>query len=105
MIDWLRATDSDETADWWARYWTGPWTLEDCCYGNCSHQNHQEGSWLPLKRETGCWAYGDKRQALGTFVCHLHDYIRDASEMHEQQLIDVGRPGRFICNPVVTKRK
>ncbi len=65
MIDWLRITDSDETADWWARYWMGPWTLADCGYGNCSHQNHQEGSWRPLKRGTGCRAHSDKRQALG----------------------------------------
>jgi hypothetical protein len=38
-------------------------------------------------------------------VCHLHDYIRDASEKHEQKLIDAGRPGRFISNPEVTKRE
>ncbi len=37
-------------------------------------------------------------------MCHLHDYIRDASEKHEQQLIDAGRPGWFISNLVVTKR-
>ncbi len=89
MIDWLRATDSDETADWWARYWTGPWTLADYGYGNCARQNHQEGSWRPqaLKRGTGCGAHGEKRQALGIFVCHLHDYIqlRNTSEKQEQQ--------------------
>jgi hypothetical protein len=105
MIDWLRTADSDQTADWWERYWTGPWTLADCGYGNCTHQNHQEGSWRPLKRGTGCGAHGDKRQALATFVCHLNDYIRDASEKQEQKLIDAGRPGRFISNPEVTKRE
>ena len=36
-------------------------------------------------------------------MCHLHDYIRDASEKQEQKLIDAGRPGRFISNPEVTK--
>ncbi len=35
MIDWLRTLDSDQTADWWKRYWTGPWTLVDCGYGFC----------------------------------------------------------------------
>ena len=105
MIDWLRTTDSDETADWWKTYWTGPWTLADCGYGNCTHQNHQEGSWRPLKRGTGCGAQGDKRQALGTFVCQLHDFIRDASAKQEQFLIDAGRPGAFISNPIVTKRE
>jgi hypothetical protein len=38
-------------------------------------------------------------------VCHLHDYIRDTSEKQEQQSIEAGRPGRFISNPVVTKRE
>ena len=54
MIDWLRTEDSEQTASWWARHWTGPWTLADCGYANCTHQNHQEGSWRPLKRGTGC---------------------------------------------------
>jgi hypothetical protein len=105
MIDWLRTEDSEQTANWWARYWTGPWTLADCGYANCTHQNHQEGSWRPLKRGTGCGAHGEKRQALATFVCHLHDYIRDASEKQEQKLIEAGRPGRFISNPEVTKKE
>jgi hypothetical protein len=68
MIYWLSKTDSDETADWWACYWTGPWTLADCCYCNCTHQNHQEGSWWPLKRGTECGAHDNKLQALGTCV-------------------------------------
>jgi hypothetical protein len=38
-------------------------------------------------------------------VCHLHDYIRVASEKQEQKLIEAGRPGRFISNPEVTKKE
>ena len=96
MIDWLRTADSDQTADWWKRYWTGPWTLADCGYGNCTHQNHQEGSWRPLKRGTGCGAHGDKRQALATFVCHLNDYIRDESEKQEKRLAGQGGPSATL---------
>ncbi len=60
--------------------------------------------WRLVKRDTGCGANGDKRQALGTFVCYLRDYIRCASEKREQSWIDAGRPRNFICNPVPTKR-
>ncbi len=58
-----------------------------------------------MKRGTGCCANGDKRQVLRTFVCYLHDYIRTASEIHEQALVDAGRPGKFIRNPVPTKKE
>ncbi len=39
MDTFLRVKDSDRTADWWKRYWRKAWTLADCGYGNCTHQN------------------------------------------------------------------
>ena len=84
MDTFLRTKDSARTADWWKRYWRGPWTLADCGYGNCTHQNHQEGKWRPVKRGTGCGANGDERRGLGTFVGNLVGYTRSASEDHEQ---------------------
>ncbi len=34
MEEWLRTNDSYGAADWWAKYWTRPFTLADCGYGN-----------------------------------------------------------------------
>ena len=105
MDTFLRTKDSARTADWWKRYWRGPWTLADCGYGNCTHQNHQEGKWRPVKRGTGCGANGDERQGLGTFVGNLVGYTRSASEDHEQKLIEAGRPNLFVRNPVPSKKE
>ena len=105
MDTFLRTKDSDRTADWWKRYWRGPWTLADCGYANCTHQNHQEGRWRPVKRGTGCGANGDERQALGTFVGNLVDYTQTASQEHEQKLIELGRPNLFVRNPVPSKKE
>jgi hypothetical protein len=85
MVHFLRTADSDRTAEWWRKHWQGPWTLGDCGYANCTHQNHQEGKWRPVRRGTGCGASGDERQALGTFTSKLIEYARSASEDHEQQ--------------------
>ena len=81
--------------------------LADCGYGNCTHQNHQEGKWRPVKRGTGCGANGDERQGLrvGTFVGNPVGYTRSASEDHEQKSIDAGRPNLFVRNPVPSKKE
>ncbi len=61
--------------------------------------------------EQGNWMQHKRRQAAGTLnFCVLptrlsDDYISDASEKHEQSLINVGRPEKFISNPVPTKRE
>ena len=83
MVEWLRQNDSEECAVWWERYWTpfhdprrGAYTLADCGYVSCTHQNSQEGKWRPVKRGTGCGAKGDERQGLGAFMSRLVDYIQ-----------------------------
>ena len=105
MVHFLRTADSDRTAEWWRKHWQGPWTLGDCGYANCTHQNHQEGKWRPVRRGTGCGASGDERQALGTFTSKLIEYARSASEDHEQQLIDLGHPNEFVRNPRPHKKE
>jgi hypothetical protein len=105
MVDFLRTADSDSTADWLSRFWQGPWTLGDTGYANCTHQNHQEGKWRPVKRGTGCRPYGDERQALGTFPSQLVQHARSASEGHAQKLIDLGHPNAFVRNPTPSKRE
>ena len=104
MVEFLRKADSDRCAEWWEKNWQGPWTLGDCGYANCTHQNHQEGKWRPVKRGTGCGASGDERQALGSFTCQLVQYARKASEDHEQLLIDKGNPNHFVRNPTPHKK-
>jgi hypothetical protein len=66
MVRFLRTADSDRTAGWCCRYLQGPWTLRvgDCYYGNCTHQCHQEGTWRPVRRGTGCGANGDESMDL-----------------------------------------
>ncbi len=104
MVHFLRTRDSDQCADWWMNYRQGQWTLADCCYANCTHQNSQEGTWRPVWRGTGCGAKGDERQALGTFTSQLVQYISTASEDHENKLIQQGRPNAFVreLSPVKT---
>ena len=105
MVDLLRTNDSDAAADWWAKYWTRPFTLADCGYGNCTHQNHQEGKWKPIKRGTGCGARGDPRQSLGTFISYLVGFIKNASEESENDMIVAGRCNAFIRDPQPTKKE
>ena len=97
MVHFLRTADSDRTAEWWRKYWQGPWTLADAGYANCTHQNHQEGKWRPTRRGTGCGADGDERQSLGSFTSKLVRYARSASEAHEQQLIELGHPNALYA--------
>jgi hypothetical protein len=105
MVHFLRTADSDRCAEWWRKHWQGPWTLGDCGYANCTHQNHQEGKWRPVKRGTGCGSSGNERQSLGNFVSQLVTYARKASEDHEQMLFDMGSPNAFIRNPVPRKKE
>jgi len=105
MIHFLRTEDSDRTAEWWAKHWKQPFTLADCGYGNCTHQNHQEGTWRPVKRGTGCGAKGDERQALGTFVSKLVDFTKSASEESEAKMIELGRPNAFVRDPQPSKKE
>ncbi len=105
MDTFLRVKESARTADRWKRYWRQALTLADCVHGNCTHQNHQEGRWRPVKRGTGCGANGDERQTLGTFTSNLVGYARSANEDHEQQLIMLGRPNLFVRNPVPSKKE
>ena len=102
MVEWLRQNDSEECAVWWERYWTpfhdprrGAYTLADCGYVSCTHQNSQEGKWRPVKRGTGCGAKGDERQGLGAFMSRLVDYIHNSSTEHEADLVKAGRPNQF----------
>ena len=103
VVHFLRTRDSNRCADCWMNYWQGPWTLADCGYANCTHQNSQEGTWRPVKRGTGCGAKGDERQALGSFTSQLVQYVRTASEDHEQKLIKQGRPNAFVREPSPVK--
>jgi hypothetical protein len=105
MIEYLRTNDSDRTADWWAKHWQVNFTLADCGIGNCTHQNHQEGNWRPVKRGTGCGAKGDERQSLGTFVSNLVPFVRSASQESEGAMIDAGRPNAFVRNPMPSKKE
>jgi hypothetical protein len=77
-------------------HWQGQWTLTDCGYANCTHQNSKEGTWRPVLSGTGCGAKGDEGHALGTFTSQLVQYIRTASEDHEQKLIQQGRLNAFV---------
>ena len=104
MVEWLRENDSEECAVWWEKFWTpfrdprrGAYTLADCGYVSCTHQNSQEGKWRPVKRGTGCGAKGDERQGLGSFMSRLVDYIHESSAEHETS------PNSFIRDPVPVK--
>ncbi len=85
------------------KYWQGLWTLADCCYANCTHQNSQEGTWRPDRRWTGCGAKGGEGQAFGSFTSQLIQYVRTASEEHEQKLIKQGCPNAFVREPSSVK--
>jgi hypothetical protein len=92
--------DSNWVADCWAKYWTQPFTLADSGYGysNCTHQNHQEGKWKPIKHSTGCRARGEPMQSLGTFISYLVGFVRSAREESEKDLemIAAGCPNTFF---------
>ena len=105
MVEWLREFDGERAASWWEKNWKRPFTLADCGYGNCTHQNHQEGKWKPIKRGTGCGANGDERQSLGSFVSYLVAFIKNASEESETTMLQAGRPNAFIRDPIASKKE
>ena len=105
MVAWLHEHDGERTALWWQKKRTRPFTLADCRYGNCTHQNHQECKWKPIKRGTGCGANGDERQSLGSFVSYLVGFVKSASEESEEAMVKMGRPNAFIRDPIVTKKE
>jgi hypothetical protein len=112
MVDWLRTNNSEECALWWEKYWTPAHdpsreaiTLTDCGlrYVSCIHKNSEGGKWKPIKRGPGCCARGDEQQSLGSFMSNPIDYIHNASEKHDLDLIMFGSPNAFIHNPVPNK--
>ncbi len=105
IVQFVRTAVSDRTAEWWSRFWQGPWTLDNAWYANCTHQNHKEGKWRPIRRWTGQGTNGDERQALSTFTSQIVRYARTASEGHEQKLIELGHPNASIRNPAPSKRE
>jgi hypothetical protein len=82
MVHVLRTADSDRRAEWWQKHWQGPWTLGDCSYANCTHQNHQEGKWQPVQRGTGCGTSRDEWQLLASFISQLVQHARKARIMN-----------------------